>query len=85
MNTDKKTVQEIADYILPVVEDHLWDTINWHLSLKSTKFLNPNIKNMNDKEMFLLEFEIYKSTINKLYKEINKEANPKTWKYEQTK
>ena len=78
MNTDKKTVQEIADYILPVVEDHIWDTTNWHLSLKSTKFLNPEIKNMNDKEMFLFEFEIYKSIINKLYKDINKEANLKT-------
>ena len=71
MNTDKKTVQEIADYILPVVEDHIWDTTNWHLSLKSTRFLNPEIKNMDDAE---LESKIYKKLI---YKLLNKLKNKK--------
>ena len=70
MNTDKKTVQEIADYILPVVEDHIWDTTNWHLSLKSTTFLNPDIKNMEGDELFEFENKIYKKLIYKLLNEL---------------
>ena len=73
MNTDKRMVQEITDNILPVVEDNIWDTI-----MADNDYNGRYGELRNDKEIFLFDFEIYKSTINKLYKEINKEANLKT-------
>ena len=73
MNTDKKTVQDITDDILPVVEDNIWDII-----MADNDFNKRYGKLRGGKEIFLFDFEIYKSIINKLYKDINKEANLKT-------
>jgi|9_EtaG_2_1085328.scaffolds.fasta_scaffold00885_13 hypothetical protein len=70
MNTDKTTVQDITDDILPVIEDNIWDTI-----------MADNDQNgrygelRNGEEVFLFDFEIYKNIINTLHKQINREAN----------
>ena len=66
-------LNEIVNCIEPmiVIDEQLCDTINWHLSLKSTRFLNPEIKNMDDAE---LESKIYKKLI---YKLLNKLKNKK--------
>ena len=80
MNIDKKTVQEITDDLLPVVEEYIMDTI-----MEENDERQPYGKLERDEDIFLFDFEIYKSIINKLYKDINKEANLKTCKYEQTK
>ena len=71
--TQKDTVQEITDNILPVVEDNIWDII------MADNDFNKRYGNLRSgKEIFLFDFEIYKSIINKLYKDIKKEANLKT-------
>ena len=62
----KINYNEIVNCIEPVIDEQICDTINWHLSLKSTKFLNPEIKNMNDDELFEFESKIYKKLIYKL-------------------
>jgi len=36
--TKSDTLNEIVNCIEPVVNDNIWDTIHWHLSLKSTRF-----------------------------------------------
>ena len=59
----KINYNEIVNCIEPVIDEQICDTINWHLSLKSTRFLNPEIKNMDDAE---LESKIYKKLIYKL-------------------
>ena len=59
----KINYNEIVNCIEPVIDEQICDTINWHLSLKSTRFLNPEIKNMDDSE---LESKIYKKLIYKL-------------------
>ena len=64
-------LNEIVNCIEPVIDEQICDTINWHLSLKSTRFLNPEIKNMDDAE---LESKIYKKLI---YKLLNKLKNKK--------
>ena len=46
----KINYNEIVNCIEPVIDEQICDTINWHLSLKSTRFLNPEIKNMDDDE-----------------------------------
>ena len=38
-------LNEIVNCIEPMIDEQICDTINWHLSLKSTRFLNPEIKN----------------------------------------
>ena len=65
----KINYNEIVNCIEPVIDEQICDTINWHLSLKSTRFLNPEIKNMDDAE---LESKIYKKLI---YKLLNKLKN----------
>ena len=67
----KINYNEIVNCIEPVIDEQICDTINWHLSLKSTRFLNPEIKNMDDAE---LESKIYKKLI---YKLLNKLKNKK--------
>ena len=67
----KINYNEIVNCIEPVIDEQICDTINWHLSLKSTRFLNPEIKNMDDTE---LESKIYKKLI---YKLLNKLKNKK--------
>ena len=59
-------LNEIVNCIEPVIDEQICDTINWHLSLKSTKFLNPEIKNMNDDELSEFESRIYMKLIYKL-------------------
>ena len=56
-------LNELVNCIEPMIDEQICDTINWHLSLKSTRFLNPEIKNMDDAE---LESKIYKKLIYKL-------------------
>ena len=67
----KINYNEIVNCIEPVIDEQICDTINWHLSLKSTRFLNPEIKNMDDAD---LESKIYKILI---YKLLNKLKNKK--------
>ena len=67
----KINYNEIVNCIEPVIDEKICDTIKWHLSLKSTRFLNPEIKNMDDAE---LESKIYKKLI---YKLLNKLKNKK--------
>ena len=59
----KINYNEIVNCIEPVIDEQIGDTIHWHLSLKSTRFLNPEIKNMDVDE---LESKIYKKLIYKL-------------------
>ena len=59
----KINYNEIVNCIEPMIDEQICDTINWHLSLKSTRFLNPEIKNMDEDE---LESKIYKKLIYKL-------------------
>ena len=68
--TKSDTLNEIVNCIEPVVNDNIWDTIHWHLSLKSTRFLNPEIKNMEGDELFEFESKIYKKLIYKLLNEL---------------
>lgn len=49
-----------------MIDEQICDTINWHLSLKSTRFLNPEIKDMDDNKLFELESKLYKKLIYKL-------------------
>ena len=51
-------LNEIVNCIEPVIDEQICDTIHWHLSLKSTKFLNPEIKNMEGDELFEFESKI---------------------------
>ena len=62
----KINYNELVNYIEPVIDEQICDTINWHLSLKSTRFLNPEIKDMDDNELFELESKLYKKLIYKL-------------------
>ena len=48
-------LNEIVNCIEPMIDEQICDTINWHLSLKSTRFLNPEIKNMDDDELYKFE------------------------------
>ena len=62
----KINYNEIVNCIEPMIDEQICDTINWHLSLKSTRFLNPEIKDMDDNELFKLESKLYKKLIYKL-------------------
>ena len=62
----KINYNEIVNCIDPVIDEQICDTINWHLSLKSTRFLNPEIKDMDDNKLFELESKLYKKLIYKL-------------------
>ena len=62
----KINYNELVNCIEPMIDEQICDTINWHLSLKSTRFLNPEIKDMDDNELFELESKIYKKLIYKL-------------------
>ena len=59
-------LNEIVNCIEPMIDEQICDTINWHLSLKSTRFLNPEIKNMDDDELYKFESKIYMKLIYKL-------------------
>ena len=62
----KINYNEIVNCIEPMIDEQICDTINWHLSLKSTRFLNPEIKDMDDNELFELESKLYKKLIYRL-------------------
>ena len=67
-------LNEIVNCIEPMIDEQICDTINWHLSLKSTRFLNPEIKNMDDDELYIFESKIYMKLI---YKLLNKSKSKK--------
>ena len=67
-------LNEIVNCIEPMIDEQICDTINWHLSLKSTRFLNPEIKNMDDDELYNFESKIYMKLI---YKLLNKSKSKK--------
>lgn len=62
----KINYNELVNCIEPMIDEQICDTINWHLSLKSTRFLNPEIKDMDDDELLEFESKIYKKLIYKL-------------------
>ena len=67
-------LNETVNCIEPMIDEQICDTINWHLSLKSTRFLNPEIKNMDDDELYKFESKIYMKLI---YKLLNKSKSKK--------
>ena len=67
-------LNEIVNCIEPMIDEQICDTINWHLSLKSTRFLNPEIKNMDDDELYKFESKIFMKLI---YKLLNKSKSKK--------
>ena len=67
-------LNEIVNCIEPMIDEQICDTINWHLSLKSTRFLNPEFKNMDDDELYKFESKIYMKLI---YKLLNKSKSKK--------